>query len=589
MRSRRWRIVATLAACAAAGVGLLAQSTWSMNVERGRAAAPVELLHATWCPKKLVPIANVPASQPLGDDADNERVRPAAPDRARGARAARSNEIGRIGRLPPDLRKAPPWSLRFEPNVESAGYDPMLAVGNKYLIVTQDHEIGFFDRSGKPLSPTTCVPKKLSSTAFFSAFWVPTNADGSVNQSNINLQLGFPRNAPQTCDATKPSPSPPCVNEFYDTRVIFDRVHKRFVIAAAARNGLWKGTTDPEALVRRYAAFAVSKTEDPRDGFHQYMTVATNYADFPRVLANGGSLVIAHNKHDPGKPSAYVFDFDDLAAGKAQPASFTYDELQTGGRVVPVTDFTGTSPYTLFVTLAKANPKTLEIFAMPTVVSYSSPPPLLKTSVDLAVKPSSWSLGPVVRAGKVYLVSSVTISPRVPDVRPGRLSVRMIRVPVEVSGSTLTASSSPAKGYLDRFFGLRSADDAPTDLVSYEVPGIAVNSSETIAFVYGRVGVETAKPLFPETRYSFWYKGEAKQRGSKLLQKGEFQPTRIWVGETQQTAETFECEGCGKFAHRVEYSTAVVDPIDDKTFWVIHEFADKDTNGWRTVVGKVKP
>ena len=37
----------------------------------------------------------------------------------------------------------------------------------------------------------------------------------------------------------------------------------------------------------------------------------------------------------------------------------------------------------------------------------------------------------------------------------------------------------------------------------------------------------------------------------------------------------------------LDYTTAVVDPSDDKTFWMALAF--EDSNGYKTVIGKVTP
>jgi len=43
---------------------------------------------------------------------------------------------------------------------------------------------------------------------------------------------------------------------------------------------------------------------------------------------------------------------------------------------------------------------------------------------------------------------------------------------------------------------------------------------------------------------------------------------------------------------KIDYATAVVDPVDDETFWIIHEYADNDDVShddryWTAVVGHV--
>ena len=117
---------------------------------------------------------------------------------------------------------------------------------------------------------------------------------------------------------------------------------------------------------------------------------------------------------------------------------------------------------------------------------------------------------------------------------------------------------------------------------------MAVNKHGDVIYVYGRTGVETAQPLFPEARYSVWLHGEPKQRRSRLLQEGTYQPTWLYDPPGEDTpAETAATSII--HAYPIDYATAVVDPLDDTTFWIIHEYADDATKAWKTVVGVVDP
>jgi hypothetical protein len=162
---------------------------------------------------------------------------------------------------------SPEWKLRFFPSV--SGVDPMIATGHQFVIVTQDHRIAFLDREGNALLSKSGESTNLPATNFFEGFIQEKNLDGSPNDDNINLY------------------SPHQISEFYDTRCTYDAASKRFAILSAARK---PGTTDT-----RFYAFAVSRTEDPRDGFEQYMTTESNYRDFPRLTVHGNRLLVAHN------------------------------------------------------------------------------------------------------------------------------------------------------------------------------------------------------------------------------------------------------------------------------------------------------
>jgi hypothetical protein len=81
--------------------------------------------------------------------------------------------------------------------------------------------------------------------------------------------------------------------------------------------------------------------------------------------------------------------------------------------------------------------------------------------------------------------------------------------------------------------------------------------------------------------------GESSQRRSRLLQAGTFQPVALYdvSGSDNVPAETVATSVT--HAYQLDYATAVVDPVDDQTFWLIHEYADDAPNTWKTVVGVV--
>ncbi|HLK13905.1 MAG TPA: hypothetical protein VKT78_03790, partial [Fimbriimonadaceae bacterium] len=158
----------------------------------------------------------------------------------------------------------------------STGFDPAIAVGDQYVLVINDHMISFFDRNGNQLPSKAGGATAMSSTDFFKTFWQSKLANGQPNPNNINTHLAYNPNI------LHPDPNGDLsqlgmINEWYDSRCCFDPVSHRFFYLSAARNQLW--FNDPKSnpggkydtCVRRYYAFAVSKTEDPRDGFNMWM------------------------------------------------------------------------------------------------------------------------------------------------------------------------------------------------------------------------------------------------------------------------------------------------------------------------------
>ena len=174
-----------------------------------------------------------------------------------------------------------------------------------------------------------------------------------------------------------------------------------------------------------------------------------------------------------------------------------------------------------------------------------------------------------------------------PNAQTPRYSVRTVRIPFSaISSSGITVNTN---GVVDWFFGRNSPTDNPADLVTYDVPHLAVNKDSNVIFVYGRTGVKTASPLPPEARYTLWRHDESKQRSSALLQAGSWQPTWNYDASSTDGIPPETTPTAITHAYKLDYSTAVVDPVDDTTFWVIHEYADGAKSNWVTVIGVVDP
>jgi len=488
--------------------------------------------------------------------------------------------------------QSPAFVTSFFPTFGSI--DPMIAAGNQYLIVSDTGSLAFFDKEGKPLTEKNGIPTSLSVYDFFANFLAKTDDDGNVNENNINLYLGFPK----PCD----SPGYPqtrsgkrfCINQFYDTRVTFDPTSKRFFIISQVRHELWEGyygavlsdvsdtskcdqevlarknvcnflTNKYDDLVRRFVVFAVSKTEDPRDGFHQYIITESNVRDWPWMATNGNAFVTAHRGESESGPVATVFSISSLKSGEQHPPYFRYYSKDVNNilAVMPPTHHQNAAG--LVYLLGKNKGKRLDIFAFQQTIDPWTAPPLLKTFVDFSDKPNV--TGAVYRQNKLYLIDPYLAEEKG---EAQRYSVRVVRVPVErLGGELIKASTDSAKGYLDYFFGRNAPSDSPNDRISYERPSVAVNKNGDMLFGYGRYPFVSEKTLHPEARYTLWYGNEAKQRRSQLLRVGEAANSRT-------------------VSVQIDYTTAVVDPADDTSFWVALPYVNS-SGQYKTVVGKISP
>ena len=470
-------------------------------------------------------------------------------------------------------------------------WDPAIAVGNQYMLVVGDHSIAFCDKNGNTLPSKHGEATSMYATDFFKPFWEAKRADGSTNPTNINAYLDFPANAPYHVLPNGDLSQPGAISDWYDSRALFDPVSRRFFFLSAARNLLWMN--DPNQYphdknnlyARRLFAIAVSRTEDPRDGFMMWMTTQSNYADWPRFAVEDGSVIVAHNAPQSGHPLAYVISEADMLADKAQPANFEYygSDFPGAVKVYPVTVY-GPSPVAYFVGVPQPVWDPVQFYAFKRPASYAIKAPLKEATVKLG-DPLEWQRdNPSWRNGLMYFCFNEQY---VPD----RLHVRVVRIPVRPSNSAtgaIVASTNPPD-YLDTFFGRNGPGDAPTDLVSYLAPSLAVNKQGNCVIAYGRVGVTTSKPLFPEARYSLLYLGQPVPKPSKLIHKGNFMPDNAASLTAPRPVPPLLPTA---FTDRLDFVSSCVDPADDETMWVCHAFADQTIGAhgdYRMVVAHVKP
>jgi hypothetical protein len=476
---------------------------------------------------------------------------------------------------------SPPPLISFDSH--SLGHDPSVAVGHTYLVVIRSHKYSFYDKQGALLPTKNGVKSQWGSTEFFAPLWADKNPDGTTNQNSINRHLGFPRVYNTACDPANPNATnSACVNEFYDSRALYDFERKRFFIIAAARNQIWRCGGDEragtdceklETLKRRYIAVAVSQTEDPRDGFNFYILV-NQYADWPQAAIQGKYLVLNHRSNiisSPDNLKVFVFLIDPLVDGTAsslntQPLkTFSKADFPNSYRVFPVTHRTVSNNVTLLV--AQDTGKSITVFGIQSKPG-SQPPTLVKS--DPLPLPHDGVIplpNPVFRAGRLHLTTHVCV------VKNGdlceRYSIRLMRIPVTI-GADKIPKLSQGGGYINLIFGRNALSDADGDLVSYMYPSLDVTKNGDIVIVYVRAGVKTAKPLYPEVRYSVYYRDATKIHRSALLAAGDFD-----VGKPQDGG--------------LDHGGAYLDPNGEDIVWVSHARADSAIKAWRQVVGAVKP
>jgi hypothetical protein len=465
---------------------------------------------------------------------------------------------------------APPAVSAFPTNLWAP--DATIAVGHHYIIAANTWSMTYYDKQGNQLPVTNTLPTSLSMNTFFAGFLNGKNPDGTKNTQNINTVINlpatphFPKCTWTQDQVPQPAAGPEkaCVQQVYDARVQWDPSRNRFWVQAAARPLIWSGSgaaqPDDPRLARRFEMIAVSKTEDPRMGWYQYVLV-DDYADWPRMTINGRVLVLGHQ----GDKNVWFLDADKLAAGNPTHGSVELNKFV--GAAFPeadvlayVTHHGNTDGMTYLLGIGNGG-KTWTIYGF----DGNDPNHLKKQTFSTKDWAPIWVRNnPIFRNGFLYVTGSMAVA-------PNRESIRVMRVPLRVQNDrSIVASVLPADGFLDLFFGRNGPGDAPTDLVSYHVPSMEVTSNGDMVIAYTRVGVQTAKPLYPEVRYSV------------VRAKGQIERSRLVKAATSDVQPDKIDDG-----GNVDLTAAAIDPVDDRTVWSINPYGDN--NGFHFLISQLRP
>ena len=159
--------------------------------------------------------------------------------------------------------QSPKAVVSFDAIASLNNVDPGIAVGTSYVLVSDAvNGIAVYDKTGK------LIPAKSGQSNFANPFSIGSLF--SKVKADIDPTLNMPSHLP--------TDFPREIEGYGDVRIMFDAYRKCFWIYAQAKNELHGFTTDdkivhyPNIKVarRNKAAVAVSKTEDPRDGFYTY-------------------------------------------------------------------------------------------------------------------------------------------------------------------------------------------------------------------------------------------------------------------------------------------------------------------------------
>jgi hypothetical protein len=500
--------------------------------------------------------------------------------------------------------------------------DPMVAAGPSTILTSDSVTIEFFT---KPTATTVARPLTLKgqsgavidATHFFAGVMKKANASGKLPAATCGDASQLPESpADNNREGFDPA-NAGCLLEAYDTRVYYDNVRGRYWILSAVRNWLWQcdGGVRASSVIpgegpdvchsgwgaqwpRRMVAVAVSKTSNPRKGFHKFLLNANDYEDWPQFVLHNHYLVVNHRDVPNGigcGACVFVFDAERLADPPSGKDNSTF--------VRPL----GTYPYVLFSTRGGASSRlylvqshggrrdltyiwtpvgdSWRLFALWSkhpgkeddvpVLSYAG-------SVKLHRAMGSIRSNAVFRHNKIWLGASLCV---LPNVAGGCFKYNMLLYDFAVRPS----GASPPGFILARIHERVVSADAKSTAArtdSYQNPALEVTTNGDVVVVYDRTGLiatrTSSSPQDPPTqaRYLVWRNGAADITTGRRLKNGSGAPSC----PDPKTGKP-SCRDPGE-GGVVDLGGASVDP-DGATVWISNAFATGGFYGH--AVGAVKP
>jgi PKD repeat protein len=547
--------------------------------------------------------------------------------------------------------------------VASSRIDPQIAAGNSYLVIGLHHQVLFYDKAGQQLY-TKAAPVQKTGTAHAAApqksqpytvqlcdlfkpliphmnaaMHLPPNLK-DVDGNALTVTNGYGINCAKATGGTKPAKwtftdSRTIDNfywpyhEFYDARVLWDEYHKRYWIAALAKNSnaQVRGELEPDGQAtldtararRAMVAIAVSKTEDPRDGWDEYWTWTYpgqdacpnsnecpyyGREDFMRAGITSQYLVLQVNVSDANKKGVADVDTQpNLISGEnrtelivvptapatpklGQLSAYSNDKQLTnpdgsnfsgplwpavqhepdvsGGKVFLASQYApGGSDHSVLLWVLTPSATGVEAYqlAVPVNAFVSTAPGAVPQPSGAATKifGSGIHHSLAYRNGSLYLAFTECGVWYFGCVQS---ALRFVRIQVKgfVTDSQGVVTQMFVDKKVDRTFTGPAAGDPPGSLAWYGFAGVDANKNGDAVIAYERSGTF----VYPESRYSAYFLKESDVRTSRLLMAGD---------------SSF---GAGAGNHH--YMGMSVDPWDKTGIWIINGFAS--AGDWGYVVGK---
>ena len=444
-----------------------------------------------------------------------------------------------------------PAVTQFRPSLSSI--DMSIAVSDHHILAGDYNNFDLYNKS--PRTQISLSGTDLASDTATSQLAVENGAAANLMHNHWtgnggnNVNIGrFPKKTDSDvtagkaipCDPNDPAPhilldsngypTSACVNDFYDTRLTY--AQKRFWIVTHGRNHLWDeiDNCDTNAALckaehkeaTRITFAAVSKAEDPTQGFHTFK-INEDYEDFP-IMVIHDQYAIFHHYYLDGEGvrplgKIWLFDAHQMADGKLVEIKPALDKSDFPSPYIRVAKHHGTfDGLTFFV--AASGPQ-LWVYGLPKPSGTTHGALLKSASVYTDPDNASISMSEVVyRSGNIYIAGN------------DDQNVLVWRVPISLSADKkqILLGHDAKKWTLN---GSRTRDYVTID----------VDKNEDVVVSFR--AYDTTTPT--RVRYAILYHGDSSFRDSVELTSPSTGPS----------------------GGRIDLVTSAVDPSDDETIWFI--------------------
>jgi hypothetical protein len=439
-------------------------------------------------------------------------------------------------------------TFNFLPFTQDEPTATIAAASQNFVVVSGSGRVAFFDKAGAALPQKNVgVPTQLTYGELFAGIIAHRNADGSVNQQSLRRHLEFQ----SLCDPELPfSSSNPCPSAVISANVVFDLNVKRFVISA---NLLYlSNSSDP---FQRHAVIAISKTEDPRDGFHLYGNTESMFRGEPRLSAQAFMAILSFGGTGESvlRPSAYVYDLVTLSQNAADVNVTKLTTTQTRVGLRPTLQHFGSQPAAFLVA-----PDYRRIYGFQK--DTRGPVSLRASEIDAGGMPMQGlplpavkltSAGAGVHSGHLYVGGS-SLGTDVPEIK----TPLVLRNPITWSGTSMSVGEH-------ELFPFACPMRTPENF-SCEFSDVTVNASDNVLVSYVRLLKSDPAPEgWPSSAFTWFQTFDETTGSTAIVRPGEAAPTTPLV---------------------LTYTQAVPDPAG-VGFWTVHKYGTS-AGVYRWVAGR---